>query len=185
MSLVSPTKVLIVIDMLNDFAHEDGALFFPQAAAIIPAVRSRIYQFNLNHLHHGRVIHLTDWHDEDDLEFNRFPRHAVKDTWGAETVDQLKNVVIDYTIRKKRYSGFHRTDLELALDLAGSKNQIGGVEVEVIGVCTSICVMDTVGGLSNRDIPVSVVKDCVADFDEEAAQAALKRMEMLYGAKII
>jgi nicotinamidase/pyrazinamidase len=56
--------------------------------------------------------------------------------------------------------------------------------VEVVGVCTSICVMDTVGGLANRDYRIRVPRAGVADFDDEAHQQALQRMERLYGATV-
>ena len=32
-------NILLIVDMLNDFAHEDGVLFFPRAAEIILEVR--------------------------------------------------------------------------------------------------------------------------------------------------
>jgi nicotinamidase-related amidase len=85
----------------------------------------------------------------------------------------------DLVIEKKRFSGFYDTELDGVLkDLAPD-------EVWVVGVCTSICVMDTVGDLCNRDIPVVVVENGVADFDEEFHRFALARMERVYGAKII
>ena len=57
-------------------------------------------------------------------------------------------------------------------------------EIEVVGVCTSICVMDTVGGLANRDYKITVPVKGVADFDPEMHQFSLKRMEKIYGADV-
>jgi nicotinamidase-related amidase len=54
----------------------------------------------------------------------------------------------------------------------------------VVGVCTSICVMDTVGGLANRDYRTVVPRGGVADFDVQAHEQALSRMDRLYGATI-
>lgn len=82
-------------------------------------------------------------------------------------------------VNKNRYSGFYGTDLEKIL----LENEIDAVEV--VGVCTSICVMDTVAGLANRDYPISVPVKGVADFDAEFHEFALKRMAQLYGARII
>ena len=81
-------------------------------------------------------------------------------------------------ISKKRFSGFYETDLESVLKEAGIH------EVEVVGVCTSICVMDTVGGLANRDYKISVPTKGVADFDPEFHEFALKRMKKIYGADV-
>ena len=60
----------------------------------------------------------------------------------------------------------------------------GVSEAEVVGVCTSICVMDTVGGLANRDYRSTVPIKGVADFDPEFHEFALKRMKQLYGANV-
>ena len=45
--------------------------------------------------------------------------------------------------------------------------------------------MDTVGGLANRDYPVTVPQQGTADFDPAFHQFALKRMKRTYGANII
>ena len=81
-------------------------------------------------------------------------------------------------IAKTRYSGFYGTNLGQVLV------QLRPAQVTVVGVCTSICVMDTVGGLVNRDYSAVVPANAVADFDMEAHMFSLKRMEKLYGAHI-
>ncbi len=166
--------MLIVVDMLNDFVHKDGALFFQAGADIIPAVQRRIEVHKRNN---SVIIALRDWHDEDDKEFKRFPKHAVKRTWGARTAIVV-GVYEFLIIPKTRYSGFYGTSLDTHLNFCKPD------KVEVVGVCTSICVMDTVGGLANRDYKVVVPVKCVADFDNDAHKAALVRMEALYGAEI-
>ena len=92
---------------------------------------------------------------------------------------EVKNSTNELLIPKTRYSGFYGTDLEFQLQ------RLNPGTVEVIGVCTSICVMDTVGGLANRDYNTVVHSHCVADFDPAAHEVAMARMAGLYGAKII
>ena len=174
-------KVLIVVDMLNDFAHKDGVLYFPTAAEIISAVKKRIEA----HMAEGNVIILLcDAHAEDDKEFERFKPHAIKGTWGAGVIVELVEALAGYekvvTIPKTRYSGFYNTGLAVELIQRGASEG----EVEVVGVCTSICVMDTVGGLANRDFNVTVPLNAVADFDNQAHHSALARMGALYGADV-
>lgn len=48
-----------------------------------------------------------------------------------------------------------------------------------------LIVIDTVGGLVNRDYAVQVPGNGVADFDQHAHAAALQRMQKIYGAKIV
>lgn len=83
-------------------------------------------------------------------------------------------------IKKKRYSGFYETELDAVL-----KGNLIDKVVVVVGVCTSICVMDTVGGLRDRDYRVKVNRSGVADFDLQFHDFFLKRMEKAYGARII
>ncbi len=170
-------KALIIVDMLNDFIDEKGALYCGvQARAIIPFVRGRLSTFRKNK---DLVIYLQDSHDENDLEFTKFPKHCVTDTWGCEIIHELAPVPGEKIVTKKRYSGFYETELEKILEDAKIK------KVEVVGVCTSICVMDTVGDLANRDYNVSVPVKGVADLDNEMHEFSLKRMKQLYGARVL
>ncbi|MGB2928201.1 MAG: isochorismatase family cysteine hydrolase [Desulfobacterales bacterium] len=169
-------KVLIIVDMLNDFIDKNGALYCGDAAqSIIPFIQERLEAFrNRGDL----VIYLQDSHDKNDKEFERFPSHCVSGTRGNEIIHELTPKPGDKVIPKKRYSGFYGTDLESILESAGVD------DVEVVGVCTSICVMDTVGGLANRDYKITVPVKGVADFDLEFHEFALKRMKQLYGANV-
>jgi len=180
-------KVLIVVDMLNDFCHKDGVLAISPvtndvyAKTAIDTVKTKVEEYRSNN---DIIIWLADSHAKDDKEFDRFPPHAIKDTWGAQVIDELRPDEIEKStfemlIPKTRYSGFYGTDLEYQL------MRINPELVEVVGVCTSICVMDTVGGLANRDYNINVYKDGVADFDPAGHEVALGRMEGLYGAKIV
>jgi nicotinamidase-related amidase len=81
-------------------------------------------------------------------------------------------------LRKHRYSALYGTELEDILRRAGVK------EVHLAGVCTSICVMETASDLRNRDYQVVVHPRAVADFDPQAHEAALRRMEKILGCRM-
>lgn len=169
-------SALIVVDMLNDFIDEEGALYCGQSARdIVPFVSQRL---NAHRKAGSLVVYLQDAHAKDDLEFKKFPPHCVAGTWGSRIINELSPQNGEHVIAKTRYSGFYGTDLEKIL----AEHEPD--EVEVVGVCTSICVMDTVGGLANRDYRSKVPSAGVADFDAEAHRFALQRMERLYGAAI-
>jgi nicotinamidase-related amidase len=170
-------KALIIVDMLNDFIRKDGALYCGQTAEnIIPHIQAKLIE---NRKNDNLIIYLQDCHSPDDVEFNRFPPHAVINTFGSEVIPELTSKENDIVIKKRRYSGFYGTNLDVIL----WTNKV--TVVEIVGVCTSICVMDTVGGLANRDIKTIVPASCVADFDQEMHKMALKRMNILYGCTII
>ena len=169
-------NLLIVIDMLNDFIDERGALYCGESArAIVPFIQKRIDTYRRN----GEpVIYLQDSHDRDDKEFERFPAHCVRGTWGQAVIAELAPLASETVIAKKRFSGFFRTELDRVLTAGSPKT------IEVVGVCTSICVMDTVGGLASRDYDVILPLQGIADLDPEQHAFAVKRMQTLYGARI-
>lgn len=169
-------EALIIVDMLNDFIDPQGALYCGESARkIIPFVQQRL----ATHREAGSlIVFLHDAHRPDDREFEKFPPHCVAGTWGGEIIAACAPRPGETTIAKTRYSGFYGTDLDQALAAAAPET------VEVVGVCTSICVMDTVGGLANRDYAVRVPEAGVADFDPEMHRFALRRMGQLYGAEM-
>jgi nicotinamidase/pyrazinamidase len=169
--------VFIIVDMLNDFIDPAGALYCGDSVTpIVPFIKKRL---DLYRRQNGSVIYLKDAHRPDDKEFEKFPPHCISGTWGSEIIKALLPTDKDQVLPKTRYSGFYGTCLEDIL--TGIQPGV----VEVAGVCTSICVMDTVGGLANRDYTVRVYKEGVADFDQRAHEFSLQRMENIYGAEII
>jgi nicotinamidase/pyrazinamidase len=163
--------------MIKDFINPDGALYCGDTSReIIPFVQRKIAEFRRNN---DLVVFICDSHEEDDPEFKIFPKHSVAGTKGAEIIDELPVKKKDIIVKKKRFSAFYGTSLDDILQ----ENNIS--EVAVLGVCTSICVMDTVGDLRNRDYKVIVYKKGVADFDQNAHRFALERMSNIYGAKVM
>jgi nicotinamidase/pyrazinamidase len=168
---------LIVADMLNDFLDPQGSLYIgPQAREIIPFVAHKIAEFRSQG---GMVIYTCDAHAKDDREFKLFPPHAIKGTWGAQVIPELTPEAADYRVDKTRYSAFSRTNLDELLE----RGEV--TEVHVVGVLTSICVLETIKELFDRDIPAVVYRQGVADSDPEAHNFALKQMERVLGAKVV
>ena len=128
----------------------------------------------------GKIIYLTDAHDEDDKEFTMFAKHCVKGSAGAQIIDELdvRNGE-DRIVEKTRFNGFFRTDLDKTL------TEFAPDQVHVVGVCTSICVLATVIGLRDRYYDVFVHRDGVADFDPEAHMFSLQHLQKIFGVKVI
>ncbi len=170
-------KALLIIDMINDFIDPKGALYCGEEVQriIIPLVK-RLEEFRNKNL---PIIFLCDSHSPEDKEFEAFPPHAIKGTWGAEVIPELAPRQGEYIVPKTRFSGFFKTSLEDIL------RNLGINEVCLTGVCTSICVMDTAAGAFYRDLKITVFKDCVGDFDPEMHNFALKRMITVYKARLL
>ena len=170
------SKAVIVVDMQNGFLREDGTLFCGRLARkIIP----NVFELLKKESEEGSTIFFTqDTHDPDDKEFDMFPPHCISGTEEVEIIDELDG--IDGTIiQKRRYSGFFETHLQEYIQDVEDLD-----EVIVCGVCTDICVLHTVAGLRNLDIPVTVPADCVASFNAVNHEFALDHMEQILGATV-
>ena len=171
------SRALIVVDMLVGFIEEGRPLDCGETArAIVPFVLDKAREFSDRG---DPVIFIADHHEPGDAEFERFPPHCIVGSEEAKVVPELKPFVKDkFLIPKTRYSGFFDTRLAYILE------QIKPELVEVVGVCTNICVLYTVEELRNRDYPTVVHRDGVASFNSQAHKYALGQMETVLGAEV-
>lgn len=171
-------KLLIVVDMLEGFCVEGNVLYCgADSREIIPRIRSLIAdEYNPTN---QPVVFLMDNHEPDDPEFEMFPPHCIIGTAEAEIVPELQGVADnELRVPKNRYSGFHETPLDAII------TRHAPALIEVVGVCTNICVMYTVEELRNRYLPVTVRSDMVASFDADAHAFALGQMATVLGATV-
>ncbi|SHH77400.1 Isochorismatase family protein [Sporanaerobacter acetigenes DSM 13106] len=81
-------KALLVIDMLNDFISENGALYTGKAGEkIINFVGEKIASFREEK---NSVIFICDNHEIDDKEFDMFPSHCVANTEGSKIIEEFE-----------------------------------------------------------------------------------------------
>ena len=170
-------QAVLIIDMVNDFVSPDGVLYCGEAAQkIIPYIRKLI---ETKRKEKAVIIYITDQHEPQDREFERFPPHCIKGTKGAEIVPELSPTPKDYIVPKQHFSAFFNTNLEQILKKEGI------TQVHIVGVCTSICIMETASDLCERDYEIYIHEKGVADFDKNAHNFALERMKRLFGARVI
>ena len=170
-------RALVVVDMIEDFVREGGALYCgPSMARIVPVIRREITRARDAT---EPVVYLTDNHLPDDAEFQVFPPHAIAGTKGAEIVPELAPGKDDTVIPKRRYSGFFGTDLDITL------RERGVDTLRLVGDCTNICVLYTAADARNLGYAVEVVEKGVTSFDEEAHRDALRELEKTLGAKVL
>jgi nicotinamidase/pyrazinamidase len=171
------TRALVVIDMIEDFVREGGALYCgPSMAQIVPVIQGELERARSG----GElVVYLKDDHLPDDAEFAQFPPHAISGTSGARIVPELEPHAADIVIPKRRYSGFFGTDLDITL------RERGVDTLRLVGDCTNICVLYTAADARNLGYAVEVVRDGVTSFDLEAHADALRELEKTLGATIL
>lgn len=163
-------KALIVVDMQNDFI--DGALGTKEAVAIVGKVKEKIAEYRKNG---DTVIFTRDTHSEnymDTQEGKNLPvPHCIKGTTGWEISPELE--VGDSLVIDKPTFG----SKELAEHLSGTD---GLDEVELIGLCTDICVISNAMLIKAfmTETKVSVDSLCCAGVTPESHSNALESMKM-------
>lgn len=162
-------KVLVVIDMQNDFI--DGALGTPEACAIVPAVVDRIRNFD------GLVLATRDTHGADYLntqEGRNLPvEHCIKGTEGWELNPEISALIKEAPIDKPTFGS-----CELGMRLKELAQHENIENITLIGVCTDICVISNAMIIKAflPEVQVTVVKDCCAGVTPESHLRALEAM---------
>lgn len=147
---------LIVVDMVRDFTDPQGLVFYPQNREILPRIaevveRCREYGMLIVFMQHCYRK------DKPDKNLSTMRPNCIEGS-GGEAIDPLLHVDLqrDYVIKKRRYSGFFGTDLDLVLRENHVENVI------VVGTKTNCCIRATVTDAYYLDYNAIVLRDCVA-----------------------
>jgi len=166
-------KILIVVDMQKDFV--DGALGTKEAIAIVDNVVNKIESFE------GDIIVTYDTHSENYMETQEGKKlpvpHCIKGTDGWK-LDKKVQAAVDkkgfYAIEKPTFGS---TEL---VEYIKNNYDINDVEIELIGLCTDICVVSNALLLkaSFTETSISVDASCCAGVTVDSHNAALTTMKM-------
>ena len=187
-------KVLIAVDMQNDFI--DGALGTPEAVAIVSAVEKKIREFD------GLVLLTRDTHEAnylDTQEGRNLPvPHCIRGSQGWEIcpavmaaaeaqAEQEREVYEDENGEASLELAYEPVifdkpafgSLELAAALAKGHEEEPVESVELIGLCTDICVISNAMLVKAAlpEVPVFVDASCCAGVTPESHGRALAAME--------
>ena len=166
-------KILVAVDLQNDFI--DGALGTKEAEAIVPAAAARIREWR----EAGAEIFATlDTHEANYMETREGKKlpvpHCIRGTEGWQLNPVIREALGDCTIVEKPTFGSVRLP-ELVREKIGSGE---GATIELIGLCTDICVVSNAlllkAAFPEADIQVS--SKCCAGVTPEKHRAALETM---------
>ena len=163
-------KILIVVDMQNDFV--DGALANAMAVKIVPLVREKIEAARKDHL----LIFTRDTHDENYMnteEGKNLPvPHCVRQTKGWQIIDALAELSeeADLIVDKETFGSSGLMDF--------LRKQEDAAEIELIGLCTDICVISNamLAKAARPGAHVRVDARCCAGVTPESHDTALVAM---------
>ncbi|MBR4949667.1 MAG: cysteine hydrolase [Clostridia bacterium] len=166
-------KFLIVVDMQNDFV--DGALGTSEAVNIVGNVKNKIKAFD------GEIFVTYDTHFENYMETSEGKKlpvcHCIKGTNGWELNEEIQNALSEKEYKEVEKITFGSVDLPKMI-----KEKAGGekVSIELIGLCTDICVVSN-ALILKANFPegeISVDASCCAGVTPKSHNAALETMAM-------
>lgn len=158
-------KTLIVVDMQNDFIS--GSLGTPEAEGIVENVKRKIQHYYKNGY---EIIFTRDTHHDNYLNTNegrKLPvEHCIYGTKGWEIGEGLEVENCMY-VDKETFGWINWNGMSLE-------------EVELVGLCTDICVVSNalIIKAANPEINIIVDASCCAGVTPETHEAALLTMKM-------
>ena len=154
-------KLLVVVDMQNDFI--DGSLGTTEAIAIVPNVVAKINNWD------GDIIATQDTHYQNYLETREGKHlpipHCIINTYGHKINDTV------FSANKLTFGS-----TELPKLICGQ----GYDYIELVGLCTDICVISNAMLLKANypEIDIAVDSSCCAGVTPESHSAAITTMKM-------
>lgn len=165
-------RYLVVIDMQKDFI--DGALGSEMAQRIVPEVIRKIGEYKPGNIYATRDTHFENY--LDTLEGKKLPvTHCVKESEGWQIHPEVSAAMPEAKIFDKYTFGSEQLAQELY-----QRSLAGEMEIELVGLCTDICVVSN-ALLLRAKLPGTVIRvdpKCCAGVTEETHKAALQTMKM-------
>lgn len=167
-------KILVVVDMQNDFIN--GTLGTGEAEAIVPLAVKKIENFE------GHIFCTRDTHHSNYLETqegkNLPVEHCLDGTDGWEYPDEIKAVLKNKNTVYYNKSTFGSRELAEHLEKIWRRMDID--QIELIGLCTDICVISNALLIKAfiPEVPVTVDASCCAGVSVSSHKNALAAMKM-------
>lgn len=169
-------KVLVVIDMQNDFI--DGVLGTKEAQGIIGNVVKKVEEYQGEKVYATRDTHGENYMDTSEGKHLPVP-HCIKGTEGWEIRTEVSEALqrVGAEIIDKPFFG-SMVLVDRMTELRSQKE----LEIELVGLCTDICVVSNALLLKARlpETTIRVDASCCAGVTPESHEAALVTMKMCH-----
>ena len=168
---------LVLVDVLNGFFHHDGAMYYPTAPDVLPAITQLLDRARERDT---LVVHIADRHRPGvvDSEFDVIPEHLQRGGFDAEFFAGFAPLPEEPVVEKRRYSAFFATDLALLL------HEHGITTVIVVGVKTNVCIRATATDAFAHGFRVVVPRPATNSNRPHLEAASIEDMER-YVAEVV
>jgi len=166
---------LLIIDVFNDFDHEDGHDLLASFQESVPAMVEVIAAARVAEI---PIVYVNDQLERWDADAPGLVRSVLAARPGSEVIAALAPEPGDRFVLKPRYSAFDHTALALLL------HELEIERILLIGSATEGCVVQT--GIDAREagFKVTIVADACATNDSGLADIALRYAQEVAGIRI-
>ena len=163
-------RILVVVDMQKDFI--DGSLGTKEAVGIVPAVIDKIKGYDTDDVYATRDTHQPDYLTTQEGR-NLPVEHCIEGTEGWQINSGISGLIRPDHIFDK--PTFGSVSLAKEMFAISEKEEI---EIELVGLCTDICVISNALLLKAYmpEVKISVDPKCCAGVTPESHLAALATM---------
>jgi nicotinamidase-related amidase len=168
---------LIIVDMQNDFVNKDGALVVPAASETVPNIQRLLENARASGV---RIAYTQDTAFEKDPEFNIWPEHCLKGSWGWEIIPELAPESGDLICPKNRYDAFYDSWLDHFL------TRIWHTEhVVIVGTVANICVAHTAASAGLRWFDIVMPANGISALNDFDQALTLRQVSSLYAGEVV
>jgi nicotinamidase-related amidase len=168
--------VLLILDMISDFAFPDGKAVLRSARQIAPrivslkarAAKARIPTIYVND-------NLGRWRSDLNALLVRCAR---EEAMGCDVVQQIAPAANDFVLLKPKHSGFYATPLAELLEAARAKRLI------LTGVSAHQCVLFTANDAYLREFELIIPGDCIGAPSRQQSRFALQYFSSVLNAEV-
>lgn len=165
-------RILVVVDMQKDFI--DGSLGTKEAQAIVPSVVAKMKSYNKSDIYLTRDTHSENY--LDTAEGKKLPVvHCVEGSDGWQLQAEIEALAEpDHIINKPAFGSM------TLMEQLKAENEKETLEIELVGLCTDICVVSN-ALLLKAAMPennIRVDSSCCAGVTPQSHEAALTTMRM-------
>jgi nicotinamidase-related amidase len=164
--------VLLVIDVIDDFRHEDGDQLLASFREKLGALRTVLDAARRQGI---PVVYANDNRGVWDGDAQRQIRDAIDHGLGGDVIAALRPQEGESFVVKPRYSAFDLTPLELILA------DLGAERLLMMGASLEMCVTQTAIDARERRWKVTALVAACPGIDPELSKIALRYLEDVAG----
>lgn len=169
-------QAVLLVDVINEFFRPGFRNYHASYDQILHSIRELVA---MARRHGVPVIHCMEGHRPGaDFEHKKLPVHNLLGSEDVEPADGIAILDSEVVVRKRRYSGFFGTDLDLVL----RERRIDSLLVA--GVKSHVCVRATIQDAFAYGYDVALVRECTGSDHPHLHEASLEDIQRYMGTVI-